>query len=273
MTRELICADCGRTAPRTGTVQKYCAACSEKRDLKRKKLWARNHPLSKEQVQRRIKVTRRRKELAKEAGALMSQSTASDITWFDSGEPNLLWNVRIAIPFSYAASKNHIYTMRATGHLALRRKARKMREAIIFALRGGLHGRHVVHNKVWLDILVQKPNHKGDAVNVVDLVCDSVKEAVGIDDRWFSIRRLDWQIVKKTPRLFIGVGQDSDMDCQVCSYCGLIKPLAEFNRCKHSPLGVGRECKDCRRQGRILAKRKHRHHPDPIRPEHAPAGI
>ena len=115
----------------------------------------------------------------------------------------------------------------------------------------------IVHNKVWIDILVQKPNHKGDAVNVVDLVCDAVKDAIDrVDDRWFCIRRLDWQIVKGDPRLFVGVGQDSDEDCQVCSYCGQIKPLPEFNAARNQPLGVGRECKACRRAGRLLAKQE-----------------
>ncbi len=129
-----------------------------------------------------------------------------------------------------------------------------MREAIISRLRQGLHCVRIAHNKVWLDILVQKPNHKGDAVNVVDLICDAVKEAVGVDDRWFSIRRLDWEIVKENPRLFVGIGQDSDVDSQVCSYCGQIKPFEEFGQRKRSRLGIGRECRECRRRGRELSK-------------------
>ena len=114
--------------------------------------------------------------------------------------------------------------------------------------------REFFNNKVWLDVLVQKPNHKGDAVNVLDLVCDAIKEAIGVDDRWFAIRRLDWEIVKDNPRLVLGVSQDSDVDSQLCSYCGQIKPFAAFNRSRHSRLGVGRECVDCRRSGRLLAK-------------------
>ncbi len=164
----------------------------------------------------------------------------------------------VAVPFTYAASKNHIYTMRRNGHVALRRESKQIRQAITNALGAGLHCMPVVHNKVWIDILVQKPNHKGDAVNVVDLVCDAVKDAIErVDDRWFCIRRLDWQIVKGDPRLFVGVGQDSEEDCQVCSYCGQIKPLVEFNAARNRPLGVGRECKACRRAGRLLAKQEH----------------
>lgn len=111
-----------------------------------------------------------------------------------------------------------------------------------------------MHNKVWIDILVQKPDHRGDAVNVIDLVCDALKDALPVDDRWFCIRRLDWEIAKENPRLFIGIGQASDQDCQICSYCGQIKELEAFNRSRSRPLGVGRECKDCRRAGRLLAR-------------------
>lgn len=168
---------------------------------------------------------------------------------------DLIWLVRIAVPFSYAASKNHIYAMRSRGHVALRKESRHIKESIAEAICAAVDGR-VVHNKVWIDILVQKPDHRGDAVNVVDLVCDGIKEGIGVDDRWFSIRRLDWEVVKEQGQLIIGVGQTSSEHCQVCSYCGQIKPLDQFNKNKHSPLGVGRECRECRRQGRLLAKQK-----------------
>lgn len=251
----IACQDCGIEAPKRGATQKYCPPCSERHDLKRKRRWFRENPPSPQQAQRIRQGAKRRKELSKEAGALANRSDKRSITWYEPEGPNLLWLLRIAVPFSYAASKNHIYALRKNGHVALRREARQMRQAISSALRRGLHCVPVKHNKVWIDILVQKPNHKGDAVNVVDLVCDAVEDAVGVDDRWFSIRRLDWEIVKENPKLFVGVGQDSDKDCQICSYCGQIKPLGEFNRNKRNRLGVGRECRECRRQGRILKKR------------------
>jgi len=230
LVAQLTCADCGERAVRTGQSQKYCHTCSEARDLKRKRLWARRNPPAAEQAKRKLSQQHFRIERAKEAG----HSASTD-----------------------AASKNHIYTKRRNGHVALRRESKQIRQAITNALRAGLHCMPVVHNKVWIDILVQKPNHKGDAVNVVDLVCDAVKDAIDrVDDRWFCIRRLDWQIVKGDPRLFVGVGQDSEEDCQVCSYCGQIKPLTEFNASRNQPLGVGRECKACRRAGRLLAKQE-----------------
>ncbi len=168
---------------------------------------------------------------------------------------DLLWQVRVAVPFSYAASKNQIYTRGRAGHVALRRESRAKREEIILRIRESLRGRQLARNKVWIEILVQKPNHRGDAVNVVDLVCDALKSAVGIDDRWFCIRRLDWEVVKEDPQLFITIGQESNVDSQVCSSCGQIKALKEFNRNRRKERGVGRQCRQCQRMSRCLARK------------------
>jgi len=245
-------------ALKTGPTQRFCPKCSERRDLERKRLWAHGHPLSPEEKSRNVKYVKRRRELSKEAGSIVNGRLKSDIAWYDSDGPELLWVVRVGVPFTYAASKNHIYTKRLSGHLALRREAKALRTAIAASLRRALSDQKVAHNKVWIDILIQKPDHRRDAVNVVDLVCDAVKNAVPGDDRWLSIRRLDWEIVKDAPMLFIGIGQETDADCQVCSYCGQIKPLDAFNRRHDSPLGVGRQCRECRRKGRRLKKRRER---------------
>jgi hypothetical protein len=197
---------------------------------------------------------KRRNAENRAAGLVLNRASKESIAWVGA-EPNLIWLARISVAFSYAASKNHIYAMRRSGHVALRKESRAMRDEITLLMRSAIGKHRVAHNKVWLDILVQKPNHRGDAINVVDLVCDGLKECMPVDDRWFCIRRLDWQIVKDDPRLYIGVGQDTDEDAQVCSYCGQIKPLSAFNRAKGRPLGVGRECKECRALGRQLGKK------------------
>jgi uncharacterized Zn-finger protein len=249
------CGDCGVDTPARSATQRYCPACSTRRDLERKRLWVRDHPPSLFQRVRNSQHASRRKEMVREAGAEASDTAKQGIAWLDPEAPDLIWLARISVPFSYAASKNHIYVKRRMGHVALRREVVAKRQAITLAVQSALAGRQVAHNKVWLDILVQKPDHRGDAVNVVDLVCDAVKDAIGVDDRWFSIRRLDWEVAKTDPRLFIGIGQESDRDCQVCSHCGSIKTLDQFSRRKDSRLGVGRACRDCRHAGRELARR------------------
>lgn len=47
---------------------------------------------------------------------------------WDTSEPELLWSIRVAVPFQYAASKNAIYTTRRFGHVALRRESRAIRD-------------------------------------------------------------------------------------------------------------------------------------------------
>lgn len=252
----LICSSCGDETKRFGPVQKYCLACSEKKDLIRKKLWVRKNPPSPKQAAKNYARMKRAKVESREAGAQTNKGSKRSIAWYESASPDLLWIVRVAIPFSYAVSKNHIYTWRSAGHVALRKEGLAKRAEIILMFRNALRDRRVAHNKVWIDMLVQKPNHRGDAVNVIDVVCDALQEAIGVNDRWFCIRRLDWEIVKDEPQLYIGIGQDSCEDCQVCSYCGQIKTLEAFNKSKHNNLGVGRECRQCLKEGRVRAREK-----------------
>ncbi|NRA38575.1 MAG: RusA family crossover junction endodeoxyribonuclease [Planctomycetes bacterium] len=196
-----------------------------------------------------------KKELRIEAGLTANKKQVPDVDdWFLNPIPKLIWTKRISVPFSYAISKNNMYARTRGGHCVLRRESRQIRTDITMAMKSKLYGQHIAHNKVWVEILVQKPNHKGDAVNVVDMVCDALKDAIPVDDRWFSLHILDWHIVKENPRLHISIGQETEEDAQVCSYCGIIKPLDQFNKQKSSPIGVGRECISCRRDGRLLAK-------------------
>lgn len=115
-----------------------------------------------------------------------------------------------------------------------------------FATKSALHEVSVVNNKFWVGLLVEKPDNKSDAINVVDLVCDGIRDGCGIDDRWFSLSFVDWCINKNEPRIAIQLGQDSDFDAQACSKCGLILPLTMFAKNKSNKLGRGRVCESCR---------------------------
>lgn len=236
----ITCAQCGVSEIRRGPGQKYCAPCSEVRDLARKSKWAREHPQKKDPaaaVARKSEVKRRGDE----------RNAALTERFGISNTPELVWFARIAVPFSYAASKNHIYSIRSAGHVFLRKEGKAMRSAITLAIKSAVRDAPIRQHKVWLDIYVEKPDHRGDAVNVVDLVCDAVKDAIGIDDRWFCIRKLDWQI-KRNGMLYVGLGQEEVEDSRVCSACGLIQPFSMFNKNKHGIDGIGRECVECRRK-------------------------
>lgn len=239
----IICQSCGLAAPRRGAMQKYCEPCSSTKNAERQRKWARENPLPREVAQAKDEA---RRSQTVQNGIDISEREALPILWGPSQNPWLEWQVRIAIPFQWAVSKNSIYTLRPGGHVALRREAKAYREEIGRRVKQALGDRKLANNKLWLDILVQKPNHKGDAVNVVDSVCDGLKAAIGLDDRWYSIYRLDWQIVKSNPQIYVGIGQTTTQDISVCSSCGRLLPLDKFPRSKRSPLGVGRECRECR---------------------------
>lgn len=126
----------------------------------------------------------------------------------------------------------------------MRKEVQEVRDGLISAL---IHeGGEWFDGKVWIDIFVEKPNGRSDAINVVDLVCDAVKVAIDVDDRWFAIRRLDWSIVKIDPRMIVKVSQSVSEHHRACSYCGRILPLTEFGKHASDRRGRGRECKACR---------------------------
>jgi hypothetical protein len=180
-------------------------------------------------------------------GAKLSQAAAGNIA--SIRQPQLSWVVRVAMPFSYAASRNHVWTAKDRDHVSSRARSNAYRAELTTILRSALSTQQVKVNKLWLDIFVQKSDHKGDAVNVVDLVCDAVKDAAGLDDRWYALRSVDWEIVKGVGRLFVGVGQEECWDAIACSSCGRVLPLDMFASNKSNRQGRSRNCHGCRRGG------------------------
>lgn len=60
--------------------------------------------------------------------------------------------------------------------------------------------------KIWLTIRVFKPNHRLDAINFLDGIADGVKDAIGVDDRYYSAT-VDWDIDKDNPRIEVFIRQ------------------------------------------------------------------
>lgn len=241
----IICESCKKETPkRANGPQKYCVECSAKKDQERKNKWNRAN-LRPENENREYKAKRR--ILSNKKGLEINRGLRRSISAIDDEEVDLNRIVRVVVPFDYGFSKNSIYGTGKGGHVFLRKEHRRLRDLLTYKIKLGSSGEEWYEDKVWLDIFVEKPNHQGDAVNVVDAVCDAVKEAIGVDDNWFSIRKLDWQIVKEDPRLVVGIGQSSTSHKRVCSYCGRILTLDHFNKNKSDKkLGVARECKECR---------------------------
>lgn len=223
--------------------------------MERKRAWAQRNPKPYDPVARAQQTQERRAALAA-AGA--GASERSSIGWDASAPINLLWMTRVAVPFSFAYSKNAVWRSVGAGHVVLRKESRRARSLLAWNLKRAMGDRRVAHNRLWLDILVEKPTQRGDAVNVVDVVCDAVQEATGLDDRWYSVRRLDWVVTKHDPRLFVGIGQETDEDVIVCSYCGNILPLTSFGINKRGPFGRSRTCVECSRAADVLRRERRR---------------
>lgn len=237
----IICADCGAQAARRGNTQRYCPSCSGRRDTDRKAKWAVAHgskPYDPEKA-------RRQESAVVAAGAERSTANAASFTWPADTDPDLHSIIRVAIPFDYAGSKNGTWRTGRGGHVYAKAEGRLVRNSLALMLKNAARGHRWYAGKVWIDIFVEKPNHRGDATNFVDMICDAVKDAIGVDDRWYALRRLDWAIVKKDPRIIVGVGQEISEDHQVCSHCGRQLPLAEFGRNRNAANGRSRRCIDC----------------------------
>lgn len=234
-----LCKRCNNETKRKSGVQKYCLGCSNLADIERKKKYRENSKPKTPRSQQSLKSLSESNRL-ESRGHSVNDDSKRKITWMGDSLPDFLRVVRVSVPFSWSFSKNAIFSMSTQrGHVYIRKNARLVRDHLTIVLKKAVSEMPFFRGKVWLDILVQKPSNKGDAVNVVDSVCDAVKVAIGIDDRYFSIRRLDWEIVKENPKIFVGVAQEITEHHFVCTYCGKLWP--ESHKASHRST-----CRHCR---------------------------
>jgi len=245
----VICQRCEKPTEKRGHYQKYCVSCSEERSDERKAAWQKAHrpTLTPEVQQYRVDLVDRRRTLGIVRSATQATRMVDSIPTDGFPEDQLpSWYVRLSIPYLGAVSKNYIWGFSGKGgHVYKRQQSNDYRSAISLQVKSAMRGTKVFQNKIWLDLFVQKPTHKSDAVNVIDLLCDALKDGIGVDDRWFCIRRLDWEIVKENPQIRIGISQGPQFDAQACAYCGAIKALEDFNIHKANKNGRHRVCKTC----------------------------
>lgn len=243
------CRECGGNfVPRSGA-HANCDRCR----LIVSKRWSREYgkanPRPHEETIRYSSITiKRRNAFAAKANGDAAASFADSI----GGQPDLAWKVFFRFPFSYAISKNSRSKISKGGKgIYTSAETRAYMDALVLAVKSALGGTRVVTGKLWIDLFVQKPSHQGDAMNVVDVMSDCIQAATGLNDRWYCLRRLDWEIKKSDPEIFIGLGQEHIDERAMCSGCGIIQPAAEFvaNGPKRS---IARYCNSCRKPPRIL---------------------
>lgn len=148
-----------------------------------------------------------------------------------AGDTKLLWYFEIVVPWSVDYSKNRLLKF-AHNRVFMTSRSRHSLDAVTHAVRLGLGERRVVQAKLWLYFHIEKPNHRSDAINVLDGLCDAVKRAVGLDDRWFSIAGLDWSVVRTKPLIRIGLGQTVAVDHYLCGQCGGLTPAKTCSPCR-----------------------------------------
>lgn len=246
----IYCQRCNRPTIKRGPgKQKYCLTCSEEssreRARKRSLAWTKRNPLSPEKLA--IQYVNNRKRMLKrhELGR-----TASLINRFNLDEIRSKWSSfpRVfvySLPWTRALSKNHVFGIsRFGGHIFLRQQTREIQNQIIGAFKASVV--RFAQNRLMLNLYVEKPDHRCDAINIIDRVADAVKQGIGVDDRWYHIGEIDWRIVKHEPQIHIVIAQLDVSDAIVCSYCGMVKLLDQFNANRCTKSGRNRECRDCR---------------------------
>ena len=170
------------------------------------------------------------------------------------------WFVSVRLPFDSGWSKNRMHMPKAgTYGRRLSPEARARREALAVMMRAELAqaGHPVNLRPLWLSIHVAKADHRCDALNVLDVVADAIQDATGLNDRWYSLLGLTWEIRPAEPELYVGIGQQGTQDVAACGLCGRLLPLDDFHRSKGGREDRASRCKQCAsKAGRDLRARR-----------------
>lgn len=233
----IACEECGKQIVTRWKRQRYCESCG----IQRRSLLA--------GAPRQTKpLAASRPDVGASCAALsVANSTRSIRGFLDRSPPEYLWRAHLTTPYSLNASKNRRWSNTGNGSVFLSRAVVGYQNALIARVKAALGDQPIWQNKVWIGLLVQKENHRSDAINVIDTICDAIKVAIGLDDRWFCIDRVDWEIVKQDPAIFISIGQTEAEHKIACSHCGQILSLDSFTNNKRGAFGKGRVCSPCSR--------------------------
>lgn len=97
-------------------------------------------------------------------------------------------------PLDWNLSKNKKFIGRTKKVLS--KDYREIRDSLEWFVRFKTKDLKFDKKKIWVIIKVTKKNNVGDCVNLIEGVCDAIKKAINIDDRYFSVI-CDWLIGEK----------------------------------------------------------------------------
>lgn len=119
--------------------------------------------------------------------------------------------IELTIPWQKALLKNNSFGIKRNQHWPFYTKkgTKDAQEDLIYRIWALLpKSAWRPKEKIWISIMAYKPDNKsGDVINLIDRICDSIKKATGIDDRWFSLEYVDWLIDKEHPKIEIKIRQ------------------------------------------------------------------
>ena len=179
----------------------------------------------------------------KKAGQILSDN--SNIIWqIENPLPDFNYIVTFCIPYDINLSKNvaHRFGRR---RVFKNSSTAKLQEDIGWHIKQKGIDKNLIQSKLFIDLLVEKPTMRGDAINFIDTIADAIKSVIDFDDNWFCIGRVDWKINKNNPKIWITLKQDNLHQTKVCETCGRILILNNYTKNKSSKDGKGRICKAC----------------------------
>lgn len=171
------------------------------------------------------------------------------------------WRVAVDIPFDGGFSKNRIAVIRKSKRTGRRfvgkskgSRARQTSLATIVRAAINREGVVVAKDRLGLTIAVRKSDHRADAVNVLDLVCDAVRDATGLDDRWFEVDALRWTITTGPPMLRVEIRQDAEAPLRPCAQCQRLSLPGDFAK-GSGPRGRAWVCRACTKALKSVRRR------------------
>jgi hypothetical protein len=114
--------------------------------------------------------------------------------------------IEIEVPYDANLGKNRMKGF-AHGHYYVQKGYKDAVEGLIWAIKTK-GKKEWKQDKVWVDIFFQKPRLRCDVSNLVDGIYDAVKQAIEVDDCYFS-GKLDWEWDKEiAPYIVITIRQE-----------------------------------------------------------------
>ncbi len=211
---------------------KTCVKCNEVYERKGARLYC--LPCSKIN---RLEVNRKHEKIAKESGKRKERYKKKHAKQVDRGieinqkieredyNGNEAHGIKIVTHFVHEFSKNKTFVNK-WGKPVYTKERQKAKQHLIGEILDQDH--KFFQAKTWLDITMFKDRNTGDAINSLDTIADAIEAGIGINDKWYAIRKLDWYIDKLDPRIEILITQDAREHCDICSKCGRITQLKDF---------------------------------------------